>query len=248
MTTSVTPVMIEATHSDQLIIAGYETHVIRIWFGDLENPEGNDDASVIAAWEPQRPDGDGWILAHKGWIDVDGEEVGAVWARKPPVITQDDDKIADTMTSAQMEEQGLVTGVFRMDHPGPDPVVKNLTSGYPRGETPCIIACNEFGQPFQEVSGTFNALNIVCQTQTHNLEVDQRVQTTPVRIIVDMSGGVFNGASATVPADVLVIDTDDPENPRANLPGYGDAIWVGNEDVDVDPDKVNAAFDGIVWL
>jgi hypothetical protein len=70
----------------------------------------------------------------------------------------------------------------------------------------------------------------------------------PNRIIVDMTGGVFNGAFATVPAEILVIDSDDPENPRAGVPGFGDRIWAGLEDAEVDPDRVDAAFDGIAWI
>jgi hypothetical protein len=68
------------------------------------------------------------------------------------------------------------------------------------------------------------------------------------RIIVDMTGGVFNGAFATIPAEILVIDSDDPENPRAGVPGFGDKIWAGLEDAEVDPDLVNTAFDGIAWM
>ena len=70
----------------------------------------------------------------------------------------------------------------------------------------------------------------------------------PARIIIDMTGGLFNGAFSTTPAEVLVIDSDDPEHPRADVPGFGNEIWAGQEDAEVDPDVVNAAFDGIAWI
>nr|WP_294563073.1 hypothetical protein [uncultured Rhodopila sp.] len=70
----------------------------------------------------------------------------------------------------------------------------------------------------------------------------------PARIIIDMTGGLFNGAFSTTPAEVLVIDSDDPEHPRADVPGFGNEIWAGLEDAEVDPDVVNAAFDGIAWI
>jgi hypothetical protein len=70
----------------------------------------------------------------------------------------------------------------------------------------------------------------------------------PARIIIDMTGGVFNGAFSTTGAEILVIDNDDPENPRADIPGFGDGIWAGLADAEVDPDLVNAAFDEIVWI
>jgi hypothetical protein len=70
----------------------------------------------------------------------------------------------------------------------------------------------------------------------------------PNRIIIDMTGGVFNGSFSTTNAEILVIDSDDPENPRAGVPGFGDRIWAGLEDAEVDPDRVDAAFDGIAWI
>ena len=74
------------------------------------------------------------------------------------------------------------------------------------------------------------------------------VPERPARIIIDMTGGLFNGAFSTTPAEVLVIDSDDPEHPRADVPGFGNKIWAGLEDAEVDPDVVNAAFDGIAWI
>jgi len=70
----------------------------------------------------------------------------------------------------------------------------------------------------------------------------------PARIIIDMTGGVFNGAFSTTGAEILLIDSDDPENPRAGVPGFGDKIWAGLEDAEVDRDLVNTAFDGIAWM
>jgi hypothetical protein len=70
----------------------------------------------------------------------------------------------------------------------------------------------------------------------------------PNRIIIDMTGGVFNGSFSTTNAEILVIDSDDPENPRADVPGFGGKIWAGLEDAEVNPDLVNAAFDDIVWI
>ena len=70
----------------------------------------------------------------------------------------------------------------------------------------------------------------------------------PARIIIDMTGGVFNGAFSTTDAEILLIDSDDPENPRADVPGFGDKIWAGLEDAEVDRDLVDTAFDGIAWI
>jgi hypothetical protein len=63
-----------------------------------------------------------------------------------------------------------------------------------------------------------------------------------------MTGGLFNGAFSTTPAEVLVIDSDDPEHPRAEIPGFGDKIWAGLESAEVDGDLVDVAFDGIAWI
>jgi hypothetical protein len=70
----------------------------------------------------------------------------------------------------------------------------------------------------------------------------------PNRIIIDMTGGVFNGSFSMTDAEILVIDSDDPENPRAKVPGFGDKIWAGLADAEVDPVLVTAAFDDIVWI
>ena len=70
----------------------------------------------------------------------------------------------------------------------------------------------------------------------------------PARIVIDITGGVFNGAFSTTPAEILVIDSDDPENPRADVPGFGDAIWAELADAEVERDLVDAAFDDIAWI
>jgi hypothetical protein len=70
----------------------------------------------------------------------------------------------------------------------------------------------------------------------------------PARIVIDITGGVFNGAFSTTPAEILVIDSDDPENPRADVPGFGDAIWAGLANAEVDRDLVDVAFDDIAWI
>jgi hypothetical protein len=69
----------------------------------------------------------------------------------------------------------------------------------------------------------------------------------PVRVIVDISGGTFNGVLATVPCEVLAIDQDD-ENNNATVPGYTGEIWAGKETAQVAPAAVNMSFDGIEWL
>jgi hypothetical protein len=68
------------------------------------------------------------------------------------------------------------------------------------------------------------------------------------RVIVDMTSGLFNGATSVLPLEVLVIDTDDPEHVRANVPHFGDSIWASTCSAEVNPEEVNAAFDGITWL
>jgi hypothetical protein len=75
----------------------------------------------------------------------------------------------------------------------------------------------------------------------------------PPRVIVDMSGGVFHGAKANAPVDVLVIDRDDAANPRAIVPRFssGDppaGIWASLVTAEIDRCAVNVAFAGIIWL
>lgn len=71
----------------------------------------------------------------------------------------------------------------------------------------------------------------------------------PVRVVVDFSGGLFNDASSNVPVEVLAFDTDDERNLRAHIPIICDNhIWSSIHDGDVDPDYVNAVYDGAVWL
>jgi hypothetical protein len=68
------------------------------------------------------------------------------------------------------------------------------------------------------------------------------------RVVVDMTGGLFNGATSVLPLEILVIDTDDPEHVRANVPHFGDGIWADTCSAEVNPEAVNAAFDGFTWL
>ena len=67
-------------------------------------------------------------------------------------------------------------------------------------------------------------------------------------MLVDFSGGLFHRALATAPVEVMAIDTDDSENPRAKVPGFPAEIWANVQDATVEPCTVNAAFDGIEWL
>jgi hypothetical protein len=74
-------------------------------------------------------------------------------------------------------------------------------------------------------------------------------QDRPNRIIIDITRGLFNGAFSRMPIQVLLIDTDDPDNPRATVPGYfGAAVWAELAEATVDPDLVDKAFDGITWI
>jgi hypothetical protein len=70
----------------------------------------------------------------------------------------------------------------------------------------------------------------------------------PPRVVADFTGGLFHGAYSNVAVGIIAVDSGDKENPRANVPGFGDAIWAEIQDADVDPGNTNAAFDGAVWL
>ena len=76
---------------------------------------------------------------------------------------------------------------------------------------------------------------------------------SPVRVIIDMTGGLFNAAIADRPATVMVLDVDDDdghETARASVvPGFeryngATGIWSDVNEAAVDPAKVAAAFDG----
>ncbi len=69
-----------------------------------------------------------------------------------------------------------------------------------------------------------------------------------VRVVVDFTGGLFQGAHSNVPLEVIAVDSDDKEHVRASVPGFGDNIWAELQDAEVDPGNVNAAFDGVEWL
>jgi hypothetical protein len=79
--TPVTPIWIEAPTAAALNDAGYETRTV------LVEPEelgiGDDDSDgepEIAAWDPPRPDGEGWLLHSKYWTD--DASILAIWARR----------------------------------------------------------------------------------------------------------------------------------------------------------------------
>ena len=86
--TLVAPVFIKAKTTEQLKDAGYEVAETYMGFRDLGIAEGQSGQAVIDAWEPERPDGDGWFLAHKGWLGegwtFEGEnyKIRAIWARE----------------------------------------------------------------------------------------------------------------------------------------------------------------------
>lgn len=48
----------------------------------------------------------------------------------------------------------------------------------------------------------------------------------------------------------MAIDSDDPENQRARVPGIevGRPIWAGVETANEEPEFVNSAFEKIQWL
>lgn len=80
----------------------------------------------------------------------------------------------------------------------------------------------------------------------------------PVRVIVDATGGVIESVIADGPAEVLVIDRDDPANLSVVLPGYTGRrgrpeIWANSftvtaRDAAENTAKILAAFDGAQWL
>lgn len=78
--------------------------------------------------------------------------------------------------------------------------------------------------------------------------LDEPSNGKPIRIVVDITGGLFEAAYATVPVEVLAIDSDDTEHPRASIPGFGNRIWASFDGANVAPDLVNTAFDKCEWL
>jgi hypothetical protein len=39
--------------------------------------------ALIDTWEPERPAGDDWVLAHKGWYTGGNDaDIAAIWARQ----------------------------------------------------------------------------------------------------------------------------------------------------------------------
>ncbi|WBV42760.1 dATP/dGTP pyrophosphohydrolase domain-containing protein [Pseudoroseomonas cervicalis] len=73
--TPLTPIMIVAPSIAALQDEGYEVCLV---YEDLEVED--DGAAEFAAWEPDRPQGEGWLLHYKGWIGEEGD-TGAIWAR-----------------------------------------------------------------------------------------------------------------------------------------------------------------------
>jgi hypothetical protein len=76
----------------------------------------------------------------------------------------------------------------------------------------------------------------------------------PVRVIVDISGGVYGGVSADRPATVMVVDADEKwEYRRTEVPGFpGSAddrrVWSSIMNAAVERDFVRRAFEGRVEI
>lgn len=81
MATPVTPILIEAEDTEQLRRAGYETHISKTDMEALNIATDEPGEAEVAAWEPKRPEGDGWTLHYKGWNEFDPEQIIAIWAR-----------------------------------------------------------------------------------------------------------------------------------------------------------------------
>jgi hypothetical protein len=81
--TPVRPILIEAPTIVSLRDEGYEVRTVAAEpeaIGILEDLD--DGEAQIAAWEPDRPEVDGWILHSKYWTE--DESILAVWARTDP--------------------------------------------------------------------------------------------------------------------------------------------------------------------
>ena len=72
----------------------------------------------------------------------------------------------------------------------------------------------------------------------------------PRRVIIDISGGLFETAYANAPIEILAIDELDHGNVRAIVPGFNGvhSIWAQLQEANVQPELVAEAFDGITWL
>lgn len=79
-----------------------------------------------------------------------------------------------------------------------------------------------------------------------------RHEPKPVRVVIDMSGGLFHGATSDGPVEIMVVDAEDEDHPRAHVPDYpgpnNRPIWAEIQSASVDPEHVCAAFNGATWL
>jgi hypothetical protein len=81
--TPVTPILIEAPSIQSLKDEGYEVRTVAAEPDDIGIEDDLDDGEAqIAAWEPDRPEGDGWILHCKYWTEE--ASILAIWARPDP--------------------------------------------------------------------------------------------------------------------------------------------------------------------
>ncbi len=80
MVTEVTPVMIPAPTIASLQDHGYQTYIVTIKPEELAIGEDEDGNEQIAAWEPFKPAGEGWLLHSKDWTE--GASIIALWARR----------------------------------------------------------------------------------------------------------------------------------------------------------------------
>jgi hypothetical protein len=86
--TPVTPILIEAPTIQSLKDEGYEVRTVAAEPEQIGIVEDLDDGEAqIAAWEPDRPEGDDWILHSKHWTEE--ASILAIWARPDPAATGD---------------------------------------------------------------------------------------------------------------------------------------------------------------
>jgi hypothetical protein len=79
--TPVTPIWIEAPSASALEEAGYETRTVVVEPETIGIEDDSADGEAeIAAWEPPRPDGEGWKLHSKYWAE--DASILAIWARE----------------------------------------------------------------------------------------------------------------------------------------------------------------------
>ena len=77
-------------------------------------------------------------------------------------------------------------------------------------------------------------------------------QTAPVRVVIDVSGGMVHAVYANVPAEVILYDTEDQRPPRASIPSMfpwsTKAVWASLETAVVMPIWVDGAFGCFKWI